>query len=442
MELERERREIQARIESLRNDKSFLPVYNSDITRILSELKNQQRINESALNMLRSRLYDEPPLIARSPYTIPRRPYMTGSYPSLVNPDLLGSRPYDNSFTADEIRIMRLNYLQNGGHDQNVLNRFTEMEYEARFRDRGDVYKTTGGGLDPIAYEMDKKINKVDYDNRRLQFEFDLLHDKYLDNSLGRGTPTSDLMRRMSDNPTLPPIYSPSNRNKYGPPVDEFDFNQYQYDDIPMTTHPNYKVEPLNVSPRIVRLKDLPPAPYDPIGGFVIFVDFITHLDPTYACARVITCLHHPKSGLGEPSVLPIVNCESYNDNGYKTSVALISTKQPVPRCPPQQALTILIELQMASKEAGNDAKLRSCAWTKIPLFDNRNRLLSGRWKTVLRMLPIRSDANLNVLESLPEFGTGELYYRLVNLRDSDEQTNAPISPSYADQYEPTMQVK
>ena len=31
-------------------------------------------------------------------------------------------------------RAMRLNYLQNGGHDQNVLNRFTEMEYNARFK--------------------------------------------------------------------------------------------------------------------------------------------------------------------------------------------------------------------------------------------------------------------------------------------------------------------
>jgi hypothetical protein len=69
----------------------------------------------------------------------------------------------------------------------------------------------------------------------------------------------------------------------------------------------------------------------------VIFIDFITNLDTQYASARVITCLHHPKSGLGEPSVLPIVNCESYNDSGNMTSVALISTKQPVPRCPPQQ---------------------------------------------------------------------------------------------------------
>jgi hypothetical protein len=33
---------------------------------------------------------------------------------------------------------MRLNYLQGGGHDQNVLNRFTEMEYNARFRNESN----------------------------------------------------------------------------------------------------------------------------------------------------------------------------------------------------------------------------------------------------------------------------------------------------------------
>jgi hypothetical protein len=30
--------------------------------------------------------------------------------------------------------MMRINYLHTGGHDQYVLNRFTEMEYNARFR--------------------------------------------------------------------------------------------------------------------------------------------------------------------------------------------------------------------------------------------------------------------------------------------------------------------
>jgi hypothetical protein len=49
------------------------------------------------------------------------------------------------------------------------------------------------------------------------------------------------------------------------------------------------------------------------------------------------------------------------------------------------------------------ETRLKSCAWTKIPLFDSKNRLLSGRWKVNLKMLPIKSDANINVLDSLPE---------------------------------------
>lgn len=134
----------------------------------------------------------------------------------------------------------------------------------------------------------------------------------------------------------------------------------------------------------------------------MIFIDFITNLEPMYVCARVITCLHHPKSGLGEPSVLPIVNCESFIDsNATKSHVALISTKQPVPRCPPQQALTILVELQMAIKDP-NETKLKSCAWSKIQLFDTKNRLLSGRWKLPLRNLPIKSDSNISSLETFP----------------------------------------
>lgn len=161
------------------------------------------------------------------------------------------------------------------------------------------------------------------------------------------------------------------------------------------------RVEPQTFVPKLTKLPALNIAPYDPIGGFVIFIDFVTNLDVSIACSRIITCLHHPKSGLGEPSILPLVNCESYMDNGKQSTVALISTKQPVPRCPPQQALTILIEVQLATKEV-NENKLRSCAWTKIPLFDYKNRLLSGRWKVPLKMLPIKSDASLSLFNNLP----------------------------------------
>ncbi len=134
----------------------------------------------------------------------------------------------------------------------------------------------------------------------------------------------------------------------------------------------------------------------------MIFLDFITNLEPSYGCARVITCLHHPKSGLGEPSLLPIVNTENYLENGKKSTVALVSTKQPVPRCPPQQALTILVELQMASKNS-SELKLKSCGWTKIQLFDSENKLLSGRWKLNLKKLPIQSDTQTGSLNTLAD---------------------------------------
>jgi len=83
------------------------------------------------------------------------------------------------------------------------------------------------------------------------------------------------------------------------------------------------------------KLRDpLAPQPYDPIGGFVIFFDFIVRLPSTIEQCCLVTCLYHPKSGLGEPSELEPFRCEQYIDerNGERMSAALIATKQPVPR--------------------------------------------------------------------------------------------------------------
>lgn len=83
------------------------------------------------------------------------------------------------------------------------------------------------------------------------------------------------------------------------------------------------------------KLRDpLAPQPYDPIGGFVIFFDFIVSLPQTIDQCCLVTCLYHPKSGLGEPSQLEPFKCEHYFDekNNERMSVALIATKQPVPR--------------------------------------------------------------------------------------------------------------
>ncbi len=42
---------------------------------------------------------------------------------------------------------MRLNYLQNGGHDHHILNKFTEMEYNARFKDPSQTRPLNGYGI-------------------------------------------------------------------------------------------------------------------------------------------------------------------------------------------------------------------------------------------------------------------------------------------------------
>ena len=89
------------------------------------------------------------------------------------------------------------------------------------------------------------------------------------------------------------------------------------------------------LSSNINNLRDpLAPQSYDPKGGFVIFFDFILHLPSNVTLACLITCLHHPKSGLGEPSQLETFRCEPYVDerNGQRMSVAYIAMKQPVPR--------------------------------------------------------------------------------------------------------------
>ena len=192
--------------------------------------------------------------------------------------------------------------------------------------------------------------------------------------------------------------------------------------DIRTTSH---KTQPMNLAnnTNLTKLRDpFEPQPYDPINGFVLFFDFIMNFPPTVDKCRLITCLHHPQSGLGEPSQLTPFKSELHvdNTNGEQIGIAVIATKQPVPgflliqinflfipdfyRCSPQQALTIVLEVQVTTRQAPNEP-LRTNAWTKIPLFNHKKRLLSGRWKIPLRNLPIHQDESFAVISTLPTVG-------------------------------------
>ena len=173
--------EMQQKLENLRSTTSYpMPVQsNQSLNRILAELRDQQRINEAALSMLRQRLQAEgQQSLANSAYVssvrssntnmrqaVPLAPsnftnsyngnYSTNNF-STNNNEKAFNNYNDLNLSNDEIRffsinnckktcsicndwnffsrIMRLNYLQGGGSDQSILNKFTELEFDVRNR--------------------------------------------------------------------------------------------------------------------------------------------------------------------------------------------------------------------------------------------------------------------------------------------------------------------
>ena len=124
--------DIQFKLEALKtNTSSALPVQsNQSINRILSELKDQQRINEAALNMLKQRLVEESPpvystshirynnpaaLRSQNPYSsngnniVSTLPPIYSNNNSNANdygvPGILGS-VYDTALSPEEIRLI------------------------------------------------------------------------------------------------------------------------------------------------------------------------------------------------------------------------------------------------------------------------------------------------------------------------------------------------
>jgi hypothetical protein len=140
-----------------------------------------------------------------------------------------------------------------------------------------------------------------------------------------------------------PPIRSYNNTSTRQIPTnydnEVFDQNrQYYPSTLPSLDRriTSYVTQPITqVNPNMNKLRDpLGPKPYDPVGGFVIFFDFIINLPSTIDQCRLITCLHHLNSGLGEPSQLRPIKCELYVDEktGERMNITLIATKQPVPK--------------------------------------------------------------------------------------------------------------
>ena len=77
--------------------------------------------------------------------------------------------------------------------------------------------------------------------------------------------------------------------------------------------------------------------------------------------------------------------------------------------CASIRDLTVIIELQTATSSTGGHAPARgrmtSRAWTKLDLFDLHGQLISGRWRTSLRMTPVKPNLSTSDLKSVTQVG-------------------------------------
>ena len=77
-------------------------------------------------------------------------------------------------------------------------------------------------------------------------------------------------------------------------------------------------------------------------------------------------------------------------------------------RCPAEQALTVVIEVQISSDRQAAPEQLKTNAYVKLPLFDNQNRLASGRWKVPLKAHPLDPTESLAVISTRPSVSVEE----------------------------------
>ncbi|ESO88244.1 hypothetical protein LOTGIDRAFT_234580 [Lottia gigantea] len=141
---------------------------------------------------------------------------------------------------------------------------------------------------------------------------------------------------------------------------------------------------------------------------------------------------------MGDPSVLPMVYAEpSTRPEGFNTNSALVGARQPVTRCPPESDLGIVVELQCAGGPGSehDETRLITRAWTKIPLFNEINSLLVGRYRLPLRTVPIKPFLPSNDLAQIPQYGQAEIYYRIVHSHEAGIHSTSTIADSNKETY-------
>ncbi|XP_015423004.1 PREDICTED: coiled-coil domain-containing protein 17 [Myotis davidii] len=336
---------------------------------------------------------------------------------------------------AAEIGALREAYIRGGGRDPGVLGQIWQLQVETYALElrRSRTHRGRRAG------STSGKLGAVETENQRLEAEILALQ---MQRGAGRApwgsrepqfVANPSLRLRREDPPCLPPPVAPPL-----PPLPHstgilFLGGTEKTPQLPGAMSRNLGLGPHFVLPPA---DVLGPAPYDPGAGLVIFYDFLRGLEASWTWVQLVTVLARDGRDIGGTTALPPALClPPPPAPGPMGNCAILASRQPVPRLPPSPSLSLVCELQAWQGLAGARAP-QPKAWASLVLFDRDQRVLSGRWRLPLRVLPRDPSLSLGQLNGIPQVGQAELFLRLVNARDADVQTLAEINPASAHEYQ------
>ncbi|XP_072260664.1 coiled-coil domain-containing protein 17-like isoform X2 [Pyxicephalus adspersus] len=348
-------------------------------------------------------------------------------YPSFQQPFIPF---YGGGNISSEISALRMTYLQNGGNDQMILAHLQDLLTEAQLIEQKEKHarslrKKNKKGQSATKWHLNEKLITLEMENQQLEDELFRLQLQRQKNNRIPKTTNGDFEkglqfpRFMKDPPyqniktlnaelevlkqeleiqKIKRRLKTSVTRRAKPQMDAF---------LPMEMNkpdsPNPAKQYLNFN------HGLEPAPYDPIAGFVVFYDYLLGLDPSYRVCRMAVSLCSGGQEMGNPSALPPVYCEAalskFHDN-KRQNIAILATKQAVPRVRPAPSISLIIELQASGgyDPYGQEiSRLIPRGWVKVDIFDYQNRVISGQWKVPIRILPVKPSLTTGALNGVPQ---------------------------------------
>ncbi|XP_060702280.1 coiled-coil domain-containing protein 17-like [Hemiscyllium ocellatum] len=472
-ELEEQRAEVVKKLKDLSQKGKI----SSQVENMLAELKAQEYKNELLLESMKQQL--EILQLETIQNKVASRHHTSQSHLSKKKEKVQQLQTflpfYGGGSLSSEISALRLSYLQNGGNDQLILIQLHDLLAEAmQLEQRVKQPKTQRKERSYREHEtskrnLDSELISLEVENQQLEEEILKLQlkqqrnrrsQKALKTSIGQRL-TLSLYGDESDQLIRKDSYQKMRTLKTEIDLlkQEVEIQRLQRHkrnsktrDLPNATERTSSFLPMeDARPQTPTLskhfldssEGLGPAPYDPVAGFVVFYDFLLGLDATYRVCRLVVGLYHGGQEMGDPSPLPAVYCDVDNLPNYFPESgggnrAILAVKQVVPRVRPSPGISLIIELQASGgfDPYGQDInRLISRGWIKIDTFDSQNRVISGRWKVPVRVLPVKPSMTTGELNGVPQLENVELYLRLVNARDASVQTTAAIDCNNASLY-------